>query len=174
MQGKDVILGILKTGDRTGYEINDILKNRLSYFYDGSYGMIYPTLKKLENDGFVEKKEIIQSGKPNKNVYSITGAGRKSFDKYFASTVVEDIYKSDFLMRLFFGEDMSTEQTKQLLEETIKHKKTQLQQLKENQQKWEKQRLPETQRISIRYGIAFYTSAIETLTRELKNLDSEA
>lgn len=47
MNGRDVVLGILNGSDRTGYEINDILKTRLSYFYDGTYGMIYPTLRKL-------------------------------------------------------------------------------------------------------------------------------
>ncbi|OYS83127.1 PadR family transcriptional regulator, partial [Limosilactobacillus reuteri] len=42
MKGRDVILGILRNKPRTGYEINDILQNQISYFYDGTYGMIYP------------------------------------------------------------------------------------------------------------------------------------
>lgn len=78
MKGRDVILGILSQSEKTGYEINDILQNRLSYFYDGTYGMIYPTLRKLEQEGLVSKKIIVQTGKPNKNVYSITPAGEKS------------------------------------------------------------------------------------------------
>ncbi|WP_054689692.1 PadR family transcriptional regulator [Fructilactobacillus florum] len=56
MKGKDIILGLLKTrGPLTGYEINEILQDQLNHFYVGSYGMIYPTLKKLENSGFVKK-----------------------------------------------------------------------------------------------------------------------
>ena len=39
MQGKDIILGILSRKERSGYEINDILQNQLSYFYDGTYGI---------------------------------------------------------------------------------------------------------------------------------------
>ena len=57
MQGRDIILGILERNNRTGYEINDILKNQLSYFYDGTYGMIYPTLRKLEKEGKIKKEK---------------------------------------------------------------------------------------------------------------------
>ena len=69
MKGRDVILGILSKQERTGYEIKEIFQSQLSYFYDGTYGMIYPTLKKLEQDGLVSKRVIMQTGKPNKNIY---------------------------------------------------------------------------------------------------------
>ena len=56
MRGRDVILGILNLSPKTGYEINDVLKNQLSFFYDGTYGMIYPTLRKLEAEEMIEWK----------------------------------------------------------------------------------------------------------------------
>ena len=82
MKGRDVVLGILNNSPRTGYEINDILKNQLSYFYDGTLGMIYPTLRKLETEGKVKKEQISQDDKPNKKVYSITSKGKEEFKKY--------------------------------------------------------------------------------------------
>lgn len=45
MKGRDVILGILRNKPQIGYEINNVLKNQIFYFYDGTYGMIYPILK---------------------------------------------------------------------------------------------------------------------------------
>ena len=82
MKGRDVILGILRNKPRTGYEINDILQNQISYFYDGTYGMIYPTLKKLEKEEKVKKETVIQEDKPNKNIFSITDKGREELRKY--------------------------------------------------------------------------------------------
>ena len=85
MKGRDVILGILSRKERTGYDIKNILENQLSYFYDGTYGMIYPTLRKLEAEGKIKKEVVIQEGRPNKNVYTITEAGREEFATYFES-----------------------------------------------------------------------------------------
>ena len=93
MQGKDIILGILSKKERSGYEINDILQNQLSYFYDGTYGMIYPTLRKLEKDGKITKEVVIQDGRPNKNIYAITESGKKELASYLQSDVNDEIYQ---------------------------------------------------------------------------------
>ena len=137
MKGKDVILGILNLSPRTGYEINDILKNQLSFFYDGTYGMIYPTLRKLESEGMIEKKQVIQNGKPNKNIYSITKDGKKKFRKYMNSDVVPESIKSDFLLRLYLGRDiLSNNQVIELLNQEIDRKQKQLAFIQKNFKQW--------------------------------------
>lgn len=97
MKGREVILGILQKKSRLGYEINDILQNQISYFYDGAYGMIYPTLKKLEKEGKVEKQTIIQDDKPNKNVFSVTSKGKDELKEYLNSDDMNEVFKSEFL-----------------------------------------------------------------------------
>lgn len=57
MKGKEIVLGILQDGPRTGYEINEVIQTRINHFFDGTFGMIYPTLKKLEKDGLVAKSK---------------------------------------------------------------------------------------------------------------------
>lgn len=170
MQGKDVILGILERNDRTGYEINDILKSQLSYFYDGSYGMIYPTLKKLEKEGKITKKQIVQNNKPNKNVYSITNTGKEEFKEYLSSEIQDDIYKSDFLMRLFFGNALSNQEIIQAIKQEIIRKNKNIEQLTQNYKKWKKNGMSKTQEITVKYGISQYTAVVKTLSEELENL----
>lgn len=101
MKGRDVIPGILRNKPQIGYEINNVLKNQIFYFYDGTYGMIYPTLKKLEHESKVVKQTIIQADKPNNNVFSITTAGKKEFQTYLNPDTMAEVFKSDFLMKLF-------------------------------------------------------------------------
>ena len=67
MTGKDIILGLLLEKSRTGYEINEVFDSVFRHFYKTSYGMIYPTLKRLSQDGLVTKEVVIQNGKPNKS-----------------------------------------------------------------------------------------------------------
>jgi len=167
MQGKDIILGILERNDRTGYEINDILKNQLSYFYDGTYGMIYPTLRKLEKEGKIRKQQIVQKDKPNKNVYSITDTGVEDFKEYLESAIQDDIFKSDFLMRLFFGTSLSDEEIIKVVKQEIERKNEKIDQLTGNYKKWKKNGMSKTQEITVKYGIAQYTAIVQMLRKEL-------
>ena len=168
MQGKDIILGILSKKERSGYEINDILQNQLSYFYDGTYGMIYPTLRKLEKDGKITKEVVIQDGRPNKNIYAITESGKKELASYLQSDVNDEIFKSDFLMRLFFGNSLNDDDLEQLIREEIERKEEKIKRLSENLEIWKKKgELTPTQEITIKYGLAQYKSTNKVLEEEL-------
>lgn len=169
MNGRDVVLGILNGSDRTGYEINEILKTRLSYFYDGTYGMIYPTLRKLESEGKIEKHIVIQTDKPNKNVFSITSEGKREFQKYLNSEVSQEVFKSDFLLHLFFGESLRDDQIKNLIKNEIEYKQDKLNSLKKDNEEWEANGISKTQRITVAYGIAQYEAVIRVLKESLAN-----
>ncbi|EHI73784.1 PadR family transcriptional regulator [Streptococcus tangpeifui] len=172
MKGRDVILGILSRKERTGYDIKNILENQLSYFYDGTYGMIYPTLRKLEAEGKIKKEVVIQEGRPNKNVYAITEAGREEFVAYFESAVDDETVKSDLLMRLFFATDLSKEKLQPLLAEGIARKEEKIQQLHDNLQTWKEDGgLTSTQEMTIKYGLAYYEATKKVLEDALKDLE---
>ncbi len=171
MKGRDVILGILQNKPRTGYEINDILQNQISYFYDGTYGMIYPTLKKLEKEGKVKKETIIQDDKPNKNIFSITDKGKEELNEYLNSGDISEVFKSDFLMKLFFGDNLSKEQVIKLINKEIETKENQIQSLENSLKKWQLQGISELQKITVGYGLAQYKAVVNYLKVQLKVLE---
>ncbi|MDL2057038.1 PadR family transcriptional regulator [Limosilactobacillus reuteri] len=173
MKGRDVILGILQKKPRTGYEINDILQNQISYFYDGTYGMIYPTLKKLEKEGKVEKQTIIQDDKPNKNVFSITSKGKDELKEYLDSDDVSEVFKSDFLMKLFFGDNFSRQRIIKLIHNEIRTKEEQINQLKNSLNHWETQGISKLQKITVGYGLAEYQAVVKYLKKQLKDLEDD-
>ncbi|MDA7027348.1 PadR family transcriptional regulator [Bacillus sp. CLL-7-23] len=166
MKGKHVILGLLMEKEDSGYDINETLKTVFSHFYDGSYAMIYPTLRKLEKEGEIEKKVVIQEGKPNKNVYSITQKGIQEFDKFLQSPIKDDVLQSDFHVRMYFGEYVTNEQVMDWIQKEIDAKMALINQLEENYMKW-KPNLTETQKISFDMGIALYRSQIDVLNEKL-------
>lgn len=172
MKGRDVILGILQKKPRTGYEINDILQNQISYFYDGTYGMIYPTLKKLEQEGKVRKEIVIQDDKPNKNIFSITSKGEDELKKYLESDIADEIFKSDFLMKLFFGENLSQEQVIKLISSEIATKEKQIKKLETSLSQWESQGIGQLQKLTVGYGLAKYRSVVKYLKEQLKDMSS--
>jgi DNA-binding PadR family transcriptional regulator len=104
MNTQDVILGVLMKEPTSGYDIRQKFQNIFSYFFDAGYGTIYPTLAKMEMEGLIDKKNVVQEGKPNKNVYTITEEGKKRFYAYLESPVAPDVLRSDLLVRLHFGD----------------------------------------------------------------------
>ena len=112
MSLKFAVLGLLKNSPHYGYEIKQKFENSLGEVWPISYGQLYPTLKRLEDGGFVIKRK--ESGKKaiDKNVYTISDKGRGHFDDWWNKTPKKPhiTVKDEFsLLVLFQNEDNSTE-----------------------------------------------------------------
>lgn len=112
MNIQDVILGILSEKPHSGYEIKRHFEEYFSFFFDASFGTIYPTLSKMEGLELITKESVRQEGKPDKNVYTITAAGTEQFQAYMQTPAEKDVLRSDFLMHTYFG-NMVDEDTMQ-------------------------------------------------------------
>jgi DNA-binding PadR family transcriptional regulator len=101
MNVRTLCLGILSSGEASGYEIKkDIEDGLFSHFIDASYGSIYPALTQLAGEGLVTVRAEEQSGKPDKKVYAITPKGRDTLARTIAVLPARDKYKSEFLFQM--------------------------------------------------------------------------
>lgn len=96
-----VTLGFLMAGPKTGYRMQNIA-GKLMLNYNLSLNQVYPALRKFEEAGFVKKEVVIQTGRPNKNVYSLTDQGRDYFLKRITAPHEPFDYVLDFLVRVLF------------------------------------------------------------------------
>jgi DNA-binding PadR family transcriptional regulator len=67
-----VILSLIGETPKHGYQLMKELGERLGGLYRSSAGTVYPTLKQLEKEGFIESRL-----KEGRNVYRLTREGRK-------------------------------------------------------------------------------------------------
>lgn len=77
---KLIILGILKRGSATGYEIKKFISRELETFLPFNSRSIYYPLSKMEKEGLIKKK-IFTSKHMRKYSYSITKQGEREFLK---------------------------------------------------------------------------------------------
>jgi DNA-binding PadR family transcriptional regulator len=99
-----VILGMLKLGARTGYDIKRITEVSTRFFWSASYGQIYPELRKLERAGLVEG-EHAPRGAVARRVYRLTAAGEAALHEWLTDRenwIFE--YRDEALLRLFFSD----------------------------------------------------------------------
>lgn len=73
------ILGLLKERAMHGYELKRQLGQRLGFFWTVSFGSLYPTLKKLEGGGCVERVPDTDARSRRRQVYRITERGEEHF-----------------------------------------------------------------------------------------------
>lgn len=74
-----IILGILKSGPRHGYDIKKIIKTDLAVFSSLENKSIYYPLKVMEAKGLIKRKIVQAPGRLFRYVYSITARGEKDF-----------------------------------------------------------------------------------------------
>ncbi len=80
----------------------------------------------------------MQEGKPNKKMYFITDAGREEFYQYMQTDVEKDVLRSDFLMRMYFGNYSDDKAIKKWIEDEIERKEAYIADLRLKYEKVEK------------------------------------
>jgi DNA-binding PadR family transcriptional regulator len=97
-----VILGLLDTRPRTGYEIKQTVDDSTRFFWAASYGQIYPELRRLRDAGLVES-ERDDAGARKRTVHRLTPAGRKALRAWLAEPAEISEYRDEKLLKLFFS-----------------------------------------------------------------------
>ena len=99
-----VILGMIAFGNRTGYDIKQLVDKSTRHFWAASYGQIYPELRRLEEQGLVEGRAE-PSGARARTVYVLTKAGHEALRVWLASDA-ELTYevRDEGMLKLFFSD----------------------------------------------------------------------
>lgn len=107
---KHGILGLLNYQDMTGYELMEVFRDSLNFFWDAKTSQIYRELQGLEKKEWVSKTVVPQSGKPDKNVFAITESGRKELLRWLADDDLGLRSKTPILMKVFFLGERTVEE----------------------------------------------------------------
>jgi DNA-binding PadR family transcriptional regulator len=104
-----VILGLLRFGPRTGYDVKRVTDFSTRFFWRASYGQIYPELRSLEQARLVRMREEPHGRRPRR-VYELAPKGQRALSAWLVGE--NDLYevRDEGLLRLFFGELVSNEE----------------------------------------------------------------
>jgi DNA-binding PadR family transcriptional regulator len=111
------ILGLLKERSMHGYQLSKRLTETLGGLWRVSYGSLYPSLRRLERGGAVEKVFDELGVGRRKNVYRITEKGEKLFFELLQEAGHESSSEDNrFRVRLAFFRYLAPETRIRLLE----------------------------------------------------------
>jgi DNA-binding PadR family transcriptional regulator len=68
----------------SGYELAHRFDRSIGYFWSATHQQIYRTLRAMEDDGWLSATLIVQRGRPDKKVYTVSDAGRAELARWIA------------------------------------------------------------------------------------------
>ena len=110
MSLKHALLGFLKYGPMTGYELKKFFDTSVVHFWSAKLSQIYPTLKQMHSEGLVAMKVEVQQNRPNRKVYSITNDGRVELLGWLATSAQPVQIRQPLLIKVFFGASVPKEE----------------------------------------------------------------
>ena len=109
------LLGLLNYGKMTGYELDKAFNDSLEFFWQGQTSQVYRELSAMEKAGWLSYEIEVQTGKPNRKVYTITEQGRSEFKQWLTcdpNPANDALHlRSSFLMKLFFSGELNSSET---------------------------------------------------------------
>lgn len=94
------VLGMLTHGPMTGYRLREEIRSSVGHFWQESFGQLYPTLGRLEEEGLVRRGGDGRGSDP----FELTDAGWAELRTWLArepESLSPD--RNELLLQLFFG-----------------------------------------------------------------------
>jgi PadR family transcriptional regulator, regulatory protein AphA len=111
-----VVLGMVRLGARSGYEIKQAVELSIRFFWTLSHAQIYPSLELLERSGLVRGHPDPRGRRPRR-VYEITGAGEHALREWLRREDPIPFELRDLgLVKLFFADALDRADTLLLLD----------------------------------------------------------
>jgi DNA-binding PadR family transcriptional regulator len=103
------ILALLTRGEMSGYDLQRAAESAGGFFWAPTKSRIYAVLPQLVERGFATSREVRQTGRPNKQLYKITRAGRVVVQAWLEEPPVFEPERAPLLLKLYFGDLLSPE-----------------------------------------------------------------
>jgi DNA-binding PadR family transcriptional regulator len=117
----DAILACLTEHPMTGYELAKTFDSSIGFFWKTDHQQIYRELSRLRTKGYIQGREVVQTGKPNKLVYTLTSEGRAAFRHWAARPSTPASTKDDLLVRLYALDSVDIEPLRADLMARLEH-----------------------------------------------------
>ena len=164
-----VILGMIGVGPDapTGYDIKNAVDRSARFFWNVSYGQIYPELRRLERAGLVKGRSVPSGGRKRRE-FELTAKGREELVNWLAQPADMPDLRDESLLKLFFSDAIPREQALETLRRRREGHEEFLAFLRELDARAGDD--PPFVNLVLRYGIAYAEFNVEWCKREEKRL----
>jgi DNA-binding PadR family transcriptional regulator len=92
-------------GERSGYELFKCATRSVGHVWAPAKSQLYAVLPRLARDGLARVRTVVQSDRPDKQLYEITAAGKDTLAAWLETVDPDDV--DAFHLKVFYGGLMS-------------------------------------------------------------------
>ncbi|WP_028813106.1 PadR family transcriptional regulator [Streptomyces flavidovirens] len=104
-------------GEYSGYQLAKAFDIGVANFWHALPQQLYAELAKLEKEGLVAGRQVIQETRPNKRLFRVTDAGLAELDAFAAASSKPSFIRDDLLVKVQAADSVDTGPVIEQLEE---------------------------------------------------------
>ncbi|GGL30022.1 PadR family transcriptional regulator [Planomonospora parontospora subsp. antibiotica] len=97
---RHAVLAALLDEELSGYQLAKAFDLGVANFWHALPQQLYAELARLERDGLVSGREIVQDTRPNKRVFTVTDAGLAELERFAAADGRPSFIRDDLLVKV--------------------------------------------------------------------------
>lgn len=97
---RHAVLAALLDGEYSGYQLAKAFDIGVANFWHALPQQLYAELAKLEKDGLVAGRQVIQETRPNKRLFRVTDAGLAELEEFAATVSKPSFIRDDLLVKV--------------------------------------------------------------------------
>ncbi|MEU6129934.1 PadR family transcriptional regulator [Saccharopolyspora sp. NPDC047091] len=114
---RHAVLAALLDGERSGYQLAKVFDVGMANFWHALPQQLYAELAKLERDGLVAGREVVQETRPNKRLFTVTDEGAAELRRFAVTPSKPSFIRDDLLVKVAAADSVpAAELIEQLVE----------------------------------------------------------
>ncbi|EFL18109.1 PadR family transcriptional regulator [Streptomyces sp. C] len=105
---RHAVLAALLDGEYSGYQLAKAFDISVANFWHASPQQLYAELARLEADGLVAGREVVQESRPNKRVFRVTDTGRAELERFAGAASKPSSIRDDLLVKVQSADRIGT------------------------------------------------------------------
>ncbi|MBB6171698.1 DNA-binding PadR family transcriptional regulator [Nocardiopsis mwathae] len=105
---RHAILAALLDEELSGYQLAKAFDTGVANFWHALPQQLYAELAKLEKEGLISGREVVQDTRPNKRLFQVTDAGLAELDRFAADTAKPSFIRDDLLVKVQAADHVDT------------------------------------------------------------------
>ncbi|SFS33456.1 DNA-binding transcriptional regulator, PadR family [Streptomyces sp. ok210] len=114
---RHAVLAALLDGEYSGYQLAKAFDVGVANFWYALPQQLYAELAKLEKEGLVAGRQVVQEARPNKRLFRVTDAGLAELEEFAASVSKPSFIRDDLLVKVQAADHIGTAPVIEQLEE---------------------------------------------------------
>ncbi|MFE2141507.1 PadR family transcriptional regulator [Streptomyces sp. NPDC059456] len=102
------VLAALLDEELSGYQLAKAFDLGVANFWHALPQQLYAELTRLENDGLITGREVVQDARPNKRLFTVTDAGLAELERFTASAAKPSSIRDDLVVKVQAADHVDT------------------------------------------------------------------